>query len=207
MSCLIKDHKFEVMIDTGAEITLMSRGFYDNLKQVTAADFPTLPTPGLFIRGATGVKSKLVTFQVFVEIFFEQISFPTSVLVIPGVNVPFLLGIDFLGHFGAVVDCAGHRLSLLNSKVSIPWISFEGVQVNSMSLESDKPRVILIADSHGRGMKSYLNASLTDVSLEIYAFPGAPFNKVLEKLKSVSESLSPTDVVVVIAGTNNIASN
>lgn len=207
--CSINGHTFPVLIDCGAQVTLISEEFLETLKDTTKSNFPTLPVTNINIRGVTGVRSKNVTKQVYLDITFNGTAFPFSVLVVPKSNVQFLLGIDFLKKYKSTMDCVKETLSLSEGSCVVPWIKYPSHQVSTVvSIEnpSDRKRKVLIfSDSHGRNLYHHLKPLMPhDVELHVHFRGGEKFNKVLKRAKPHLENPTEGDIIVIIGGTNNI---
>lgn len=208
--CKIAGHEFEIMVDTGSDPTVISLEFYEHLKAVTKVEFPTLPTPNLFIKGATGVKSKHVHSQVFIDFEFSGIEFPQVVLVVPNLNAPFILGFDFMTKYKAKIDCMEKCLVLLNEshKVRVPFKSFDAKSnVNLISHLGAIPKLFVYGDSHGRDLEPLLLSRLGNHEVVCSANPGATFDSVVAEVSKIERFLTEQDTVVIIGGTNNLKVN
>ena len=207
VKCIIAGHTFEAMIDTGSEVTLISQEFFNHLKDVTQYDFPIFPATGLYLRGVTGVKSKNVQSQILIDFNFGGQIFQKSVLVVPSINVSFILGIDFLVQFNGSIDCANKCINLSNGDIKVPWVKYEPVQVGSVS-QHQKPSVYLFTDSHGRELedlvKDKMSKSDLDFDFHVQVKPGATFNEVISDISVIKDNLKPDDVVIVIPGINDL---
>lgn len=209
--CTIEGHKFTLLVDSGSEVTLMSETFYNKLKSLTKVDFPCLPTTGIFIRGVTGVKSKRVAFQSYINFEFDGKTFPKSVFVVAGVSIDFVLGTDFLEQYAASVNYLHKSLSLLDGKIEVPWIIEKTLDSTSISVGSvtcgDGTHLHIVADSHGRGLADILIPHFkanSSVRVGVDFKPGARFSEVVSNACKISANFNENDVLVIIAGTNNI---
>ena len=206
--CTIANHKFQILVDTGSQITLMSQTFFNTLKATTGAKFPTLPATGITIRGVTGVRSQKANCQIYVDFILSEESFPFSVLVIPHLEIPFIMGIDFLEYYRSEISCINKCVTLLDGKVIVPWIPHEPseLSVNSIQFDSNqrKPVLRIFADSHGRQLSEILSPLLPEFDVRCSFKAGAKFNDVISELPSSCATLQDGDILVIIAGTNNV---
>lgn len=205
----IQNYPVEILVDTGSEITLCNQLFYENLKNVTSFDFPTLPVVGLTISGVTGVKSRNVKFQIFVELEINAKIFQTTVLIVPGIQVDFILGMDFLAEYKVVIDCEKRSINFKDHGMEIPWLYNSSLEVNRVVVSnvSSPGTVIILADSHGHRLKQFLRPKLKNWNLRVTVKPGKVFNEVIHDLSLDPSKFSERDVIVVIAGTNNLKSS
>lgn len=206
VSLRIDSHQVSVLIDTGSEITLISLELFEELKSVTGLPFPTLPVTNIAIKGITGVRSKSVTFQTYIDLKFNETCFPTPILVVPSVNIPFIVGIDFLRKNKAIINCAEETLELCDGMIKLPWMNFDSPEktlpVNTCSVQPIN-RIFLLTDSHGRDLSDLLKSFLPkNTQIEARVKPGFQFDSVTQPLSSLCVT---SDTVVIIAGTNNLA--
>lgn len=202
VTCKIAGQTVDALIDTGAEATLMSQEFYDYLRANSNVDFPTLPTPSLYLKGVTGVKSCRVQYQVFADIFFSDTCFQKSVLVVPNISAQFIIGIDFLTQFKAVIDCNEKSLKFFNGQLSVPWLSLDPIVTQRITCLT--PITYIFADSHGRNLESLLKHKLFSDNVVVSFKPGAPFNDVIKEIEAKADTFRDIDNIVIIGGTNNL---
>lgn len=205
--CSISGHQSSVLLDTGSEVTLISEEFFHELQQSLNVKLPTLPVTNLCLKGATGIRSKKVTLQTFLDLTFNNQIFPFPVLIVPSVNLPFILGIDFLKKYQCTIDCMSETLGLLDGQVQVPWIHYDS-QPDADSVATcvvdQTLSVNVFADSHGRDLFDLLCPLLPEtVQIDVDFKPGAKFNAVVKKL-NVEKAASSNQINVIIAGTNDI---
>lgn len=209
VQCKIGNEDVLALLDTGSELTILGKSLFDDLQRKSGCIFPTLPC-NLTVKGVTGVRSKKAFFQTFIDIKFGDSAFPSPILVIPDLSVPFIIGIDFCKRFNAFIDCNANCLKLLNGELTVPWTNFEygsgGVSVNACTLEK-KIKVSIHADRHGKHLYPFLRSRLPEnIDLQITSNPCANFNAVVESAKL--ELDSPTDeksVTIILAGSNDFS--
>jgi predicted aspartyl protease len=109
MPVIINEDVYTVLIDTGAELSCMSREMYESLNKQKS--LPTLPVCGVTIVGATGSKSRKVGIQAFVKMIINEMEIEFPFLVVEGLVIPLLLGADILSEYRAVIDFEKGRVS------------------------------------------------------------------------------------------------
>jgi hypothetical protein len=71
----------------------------------------------------------------------------------------------------------------------------------------EKRTVLLVSDSHGRGMSKMLSQQLgPGFSVTSVVRPGAPAQHVVHDIASLTQGFSSNDIVIVIGGTNDVDS-
>lgn len=202
--CKIENYEFEALVDSGADATCIDQAFFENVKNLTKFKFPTLPSSALFIRGATGVKSRNITCQVYINFQFGDHIFPKSVCVVPKLNVNLILGIDFLKENRALLDCYRKCLILGEGDIKVPWVSTVPMNINSISMSEQPLNVYIFTDSHGHDLSDLLSLRLSNVNVQVKCKPGALFHVVIQDLSVLANELKPSDLIIIIGGTNNI---
>lgn len=216
IQCLINGYQCLALADTGSEITLMSKVFFDLVSEATDADLPVLPVTNLCIKGVTGIKSTKVTKQTLLDISIGGKVFRFPALIIPNINSNFILGIDFFQKFGAKLDMQADSLELLDGTVKVPFDNFNKKRMESSPCEIVGPavhncyilnkKVVIIADSHGRELYNHLRALLpSSIDLQIFVNPGDPFNTVIHNITSKNLQFNEDDILIVMAGSNNLS--
>jgi len=90
-----------------------------------------------------------------------------------------------------------NRFSVLSSKSEVKQPS-----------QPNKRRIVVLSDSHGRGLSSRLGQQLRGSSCVTGSVhPSAPFHQVCKGLPSLSSQLTTKDTVVLLAGANDIYRN
>ena len=89
-------------------------------------------------------------------------------------------------------------------KFAIDWLHQESDTVNSVTCGIDqKPKLILLTDSHGQGLAKPLSSALPEVSVHPIVKPNATFSEIINEILSGNESSKLKDIVVIKAGTNH----
>jgi hypothetical protein len=113
--------KRQVIMDSGSQISFIALGLYNDLVEGKSEDLlADLPLRNLSIVGVTGVKSKKARRQILMRIRFEDRDMEIQFVVIEGVTVDILIGVDFLREAKAVLDFEKNSVRLL----------YKGEQVN-----------------------------------------------------------------------------
>lgn len=70
-----------------------------------------------------------------------------------------------------------------------------------------KPSLLVLADSHGRGLADILINMQQKFQVTVYFKPNATFSQVTEDIRNLTANFNYSDYVVVIAGTNDVKYN
>jgi hypothetical protein len=96
-----------VMIDTGAQISCLSAEFLQQLIDKNVI-FEKVPATNVYIKGATGVKSKRVQFQVYLPLIFSSSNCERPIYshfyVVEKLAIPIILGFNWLYSQRAIID-------------------------------------------------------------------------------------------------------
>ena len=82
----------EVMVDTGANISLTDKIDFNRIKETCKENIPTLPVSNMVIVGATGRANKSVRKQVQIEVSSEGNMIPVAFLVAQGAPFKVMIG-------------------------------------------------------------------------------------------------------------------
>ncbi|RZF34855.1 hypothetical protein LSTR_LSTR015677 [Laodelphax striatellus] len=74
---------------------------------------------------------------------------------------------------------------------------------NSLSTQSVKNRIVILADSQGRDMYNFLSGLYNDYDIFVYALPGAKMKQVVKNGLQFVKHLTKSDYVFVMAGSND----
>lgn len=96
VSCSINGITTKMLIDTGSEVTIISENLLEKIRKKTKKDTHQLPVQGMEIMGATGVQSKRITKQVWLNVQLEDREMQLPFLVAKGFNVDLVLGTDII---------------------------------------------------------------------------------------------------------------
>ena len=106
----------DVMIDTGANVSLIDRVEYNRIKEIYKKNIPKLPINNMVIIGATGRPNKTVRQQVMLEVSSEGNMIPMVFLVAQGLPFKAMLGCDTLRHHSAVIDMDRGKITLYHEQ-------------------------------------------------------------------------------------------
>ncbi|OXU21392.1 hypothetical protein TSAR_014800 [Trichomalopsis sarcophagae] len=91
------------LLDTGSKLTCVSSEFYERYIH-EFKDYPTFPLTGIKAIGFIGEKSISLKKQFRARVELQSLSIDFNFIVIPKLISPYILGIDFQDHLGAVID-------------------------------------------------------------------------------------------------------
>lgn len=94
----------EIMIDTGANISLIDNTEFDRINGLCKEQIPTLPVNNIVIVGATGKLNKTIRKQTLIEVSSNGNSILMVFLVAKGLPFSALIGCDMLRRHSAVID-------------------------------------------------------------------------------------------------------
>lgn len=98
----IFNHPYEVLIDSGAELSCISADLFNQINVNNL--IPTLPVTGVTVLGATGSKARNVKKQAFITLDFgDNQCIETCFLVVEGLLLPIILGSDWLDEYDAAL--------------------------------------------------------------------------------------------------------
>lgn len=100
----IEKQKCTCIIDTGSEITVMDEEIYKRLMLEEGSKILELPVTNLTIIGVTGVRSKKITKQVYIDVTMGKEIIPIHFLIVKGLNIEVILGCDFFRLSKAKID-------------------------------------------------------------------------------------------------------
>ena len=91
----------EVMVDTGANVSVIDQVEFNRIKETCKENIPTLPISNMVIMGATGRASKSIRKQVQIEVSSEGKMIPVVFLVAQGLPFKVMIGCDTLRRHSA----------------------------------------------------------------------------------------------------------
>ena len=98
----IKDIELAALIDTGSQISAISKNKKEWLEDKIGR-LRNVPCNSVSMQGAFGEKTKSKE-QVWVEVEIGGCQMPFAFLVAPRLTADIILGIDFVKHYGAIID-------------------------------------------------------------------------------------------------------
>ena len=87
----------EIMIDTGANISLIDKTELNRIQEANTEKIPTLLINNITIIGATGKQNKSLKQQVILDVTSEGIGIPMAFLVAQGLPFKVLIGVICYG--------------------------------------------------------------------------------------------------------------
>ena len=93
----------EMMINTGANISLIDKTELNRIQESSTERIPTLPIHNITIIGATGRQNKTVKQQVILNVTSKGIGIPMGFIVAQGLPFKVLLGCDMLRCHSAIL--------------------------------------------------------------------------------------------------------
>jgi len=169
-----KLNNVSILLDTGAEISCISLDFYQELKRINAIDHE-IPVKNIFIKGATGVKSKRVGMQVFIPLQFGsptttdiepmevdgQLDLPLTLgkssnenlnpilyshfYVVDALAIPILIGSNWLYSQRSIIDLAERMLIFDLDKTVRHRVKFKNHSATNFS-NKDTPEIVFSCD-------------------------------------------------------------
>ena len=108
-----------IMIDTGANVSLIDGIQLNKIQEEGKTPILTLPISNIVLVGATGRQNKTVRRQVRLELSSNGKTIPMTFLVASGLPFQMLIGCDMLRQYSAVIDM--NRAKLFLKANGIEW--------------------------------------------------------------------------------------
>lgn len=105
----LNKHAIRMLVNMGSEVTVINEEVLEKIKVHSGGETEHIPMKGVEIVGETGVRSKRVTKQVWLEVWLGS-ECMSACLVVKGLNVGVILGTDTLQKKGMVIDFEKHEL-------------------------------------------------------------------------------------------------
>lgn len=112
MEVEIQQRKTFVMIDTGANVSLIDNVELQRLENEGNTIFPKLPINNVTLIGATGRQNKTVKRQTMIELCSQNQKIPFIFLVASGLPFTILVGCDMLRKYAAVINLQKELITL-----------------------------------------------------------------------------------------------
>lgn len=110
IQCEIGSKKVDVLIDTGSQVTCVNEGFFkENFK---GNRWPTLPVNNCQVYGALGRKCQKIVQQTCIPIKINNRTTDIITLVVPKLIHNFIIGVDMLYEWRAVINFQDNQLHL-----------------------------------------------------------------------------------------------
>ena len=101
-----------IMIDTGANVSIINRNELDRIQQECHKNLPVLPINNIVLVGATGRQNKTIRKQVSLNVKSQGISVDMIFLVAAGLPFNIMIGCDILRRNSAIIDLCRGKVSL-----------------------------------------------------------------------------------------------
>ena len=101
----------QIMIDTGANVSLINDTELEKIQKQSKQIIPTLPVNNIILIGATGRQNKTVRKQVSLEIKSNGVVINIICLVAIGLPFELLIGRDVLRKYSAIIDLSKEKVS------------------------------------------------------------------------------------------------
>lgn len=102
----------QVIIDTGAEISLISEALFEKINEINAGQLPVLPVANVSFIGATGRKNQTIKLQALLDITCGNVKITITFFIAK--NIPFnaLIGCDTLQELCTIIDLSKQTVAL-----------------------------------------------------------------------------------------------
>ena len=94
----------EIMVDTGANISLINQTEFNRIKDESNDNIPTLPVSNMIIMGATGKANKSIRKQIQLDASGKDGTIQMEFLVAHGLPFKAMIGCDTLRRYAAVIN-------------------------------------------------------------------------------------------------------
>lgn len=111
VNSIIGEVKVRALIDTGAQVSAMTKGLFDDLTG-RGVQINTIPIKRLALKGAFSEKGASVGYKAQMTLELVGRVFVQEFCIVPRMIHPLVLGVDFLSHYGATVRLEGEKLGL-----------------------------------------------------------------------------------------------
>lgn len=103
--------KVRALIDTGAQISMITKDLYDELRE-NGIEMTEIPITKFPVRGAFSDKGEIIANKIFVEIEIGEKKYNEEFYIAKRLPYRMLLGIEFLMAHQAIIECASNRIEL-----------------------------------------------------------------------------------------------
>ena len=110
MKAEICSRKIMVLIDSGSEITCISKEFYTEIQREN--QIQVLPVSNLTVYVAVGKKNVRVTEKVYLTMLIWKLEISHSFIVVPGLSTEVIVGADWLKKHGGIINFKDEVLEL-----------------------------------------------------------------------------------------------
>ena len=108
----------QLMIDTGANVSIINTIELERIQQECGRALPILPVNNIVLIGATGRQNKTIRKQVSVNVISKGIAINMVFLIATGLPFNILVGCDVLRRNSAIIDLRTERVSLFTEGIT-----------------------------------------------------------------------------------------
>lgn len=105
------EYKIKVLIDTGAQISLITNKLYEDLL-AKKIEMITVPITKFPVRGAFSDKDEVLAFKVSIEMKIGGNFFNGEFYVLKRLPYRMIIGIEFLVAHEAIINCATNQVEI-----------------------------------------------------------------------------------------------
>lgn len=117
INALINNIQCTVMIDTGANISLINSMELDRIQQGINKTIPTLPINNITLVGATGRQIKNIRKQVMLEVSNNGYALSMIFLVVQNLPFNILIGCNILRQYAAIINLSRGMVTLTSDNI------------------------------------------------------------------------------------------
>lgn len=142
ISVLIYGREYELLVDSGAEISAISTKYEDKITSNNQV-IPTLPLSGMVIHNATGDKATRVNSQLLIPMSINNKIIQIPFIAVPTLNEGGILGNDFLETYHAKIDFGKKTITIKinQEEIVIPFVNkTNGAPMHLKSIQTQVPR-------------------------------------------------------------------
>ncbi|KMQ90069.1 krab-a domain-containing protein [Lasius niger] len=147
------DMSVRCLIDTGAQISALTKRFYDKLID-RKIEMRILPIRKFTLLGAFSEKGEPIASKVFLRFDLEGRIFSYGLYVVKNLSYDMVLGLDFLSHYKAILRCDDDRFEVtFDREPEIECVSVNAITIEEANAELDKivnEHEIVFRDEIGR---------------------------------------------------------
>lgn len=189
-------------VDCGSEATIVSEEFYEMISSNLSERSPELPVSNVSIVGVTGNKAKKVSFQAQLEIDIDNVLIPVTCFIVKGIHVNFLLGVDFIRKYNAILDFGKHTMTITSNDISheIKFVS-KDINVNQIRIIQSNRTCIYHDEVEGEGsmtLNHLCNAVETTIKSkeQLVKNPITSNHQLIDKIAEIQNNSNISDPII-----------
>ncbi|KAL4130784.1 hypothetical protein QTP88_008173 [Uroleucon formosanum] len=109
--CLIEEEEIEVLVDTGATISVLTKEIVDTIIK-RSPKIPQLPVTGVKISNAVGKQICKTSKQVFCQCQLGEVTIITNFIQVEGLNERGIIGSDILNKYNTQIEFDNHTIAM-----------------------------------------------------------------------------------------------